>query len=258
MTGSGRSASRRPVADRRVARSPGATLSAGSSQRRSRAPRPDEVTPPVTPGEALDARAHRVAARLPPRPAPGARRARRSEATWAVVEVDAAEGRDAERVVGPVRLRRTAEPRRARDRHLAGPRRAGEGRRPAGRSCWCWTGRARPGRCDGAGGDDRAATQAAVGLLRSSGCRVRARRRRGAGGDPAAVASPGAAPPGTTEPQAPVGSWGSSVGDTGIEPVTSSVSGKRATAAPIARPGLATGPSSALVLRGGERGGDGI
>jgi hypothetical protein len=42
------------------------------------------------------------------------------------------------------------------------------------------------------------------------------------------------------------------VGDTGIEPVTSSVSGKRATAAPIARPGLATGPSSALVLRRGD------
>ena len=42
------------------------------------------------------------------------------------------------------------------------------------------------------------------------------------------------------------------MGDTGIEPVTSSVSGKRATAAPIARPGLATGPSSALVLRGGD------
>ena len=42
------------------------------------------------------------------------------------------------------------------------------------------------------------------------------------------------------------------VGDTGFEPVTSSVSGKRATAAPIARPGLATGPSSALVLRRGD------
>ena len=33
----------------------------------------------------------------------------------------------------------------------------------------------------------------------------------------------------------PVFSWGVVVGDTGIEPVTSSVSGKRATAAPIAR-----------------------
>jgi hypothetical protein len=42
------------------------------------------------------------------------------------------------------------------------------------------------------------------------------------------------------------------VGDTGIEPVTSSVSGKRATAAPIALPGLTAGPSSALVLRGGD------
>ena len=33
-----------------------------------------------------------------------------------------------------------------------------------------------------------------------------------------------------------------SVGDTGIEPVTSSVSGKRATAAPIARVVLRSGP----------------
>jgi hypothetical protein len=47
--------------------------------------------------------------------------------------------------------------------------------------------------------------------------------------------------------------WGFRVvGDTGIEPVTSSVSGKRATAAPIALPGLTTGPTSTLVLRGGD------
>src|SRR3954452_21778428 len=59
------------------------------------------------------------------------------------------------------------------------------------------------------------------------------------------------ADPGTA--RAPdLGSGALLVGDTGIERETSSVSGKRATAAPIARPGLATGPSSALVLRGGD------
>ena len=54
-------------------------------------------------------------------------------------------------------------------------------------------------------------------------------------------------------PGSPWTAWGSVVvGDTGIEPVTSSVSGKRATAAPIARSGLATGPSSAPVPREGD------
>src|SRR3954447_20771759 len=43
-------------------------------------------------------------------------------------------------------------------------------------------------------------------------------------------------PAASREPKNPRISGGFLVGDTGIEPVTSSVSGKRATAAPIARP----------------------
>ena len=84
----------------------------------------------------------------------------------------------------------------------------------------------------------------ALAVLRDLGFAHR-RRRRGPGGGAAGDPRNDESPRSVT--------WGSVlVGDTGIEPVTSSVSGKRATAAPIARPGLAAGPSSALVLRGGD------
>lgn len=69
---------------------------------------PDEVTPPVAPGEGWTPERvgwlrafHRDRRRGLEGPA--------QEATWAVVEITG-EGRDAERVVGSVRLRRTGEP----------------------------------------------------------------------------------------------------------------------------------------------------
>src|SRR3954464_344761 len=48
------------------------------------------------------------------------------------------------------------------------------------------------------------------------------------------------------------------VGDTGFEPVTSSVSGKRATTAPIARSGLTAGSLLRARALGGRRGGEGF
>ena len=46
------------------------------------------------------------------------------------------------------------------------------------------------------------------------------------------------------------------VGDTGIEPVTSSVSGKRATAAPIARAGIGSGGPAAGAVKVPRKGAD--